>query len=919
MTLTLRRAADALRSAFQGKAGLLRALLIAAALVALFAAAPNAAQACGITDPLSCVALIFAKIFQLLTALMGWILVLEVEAVIRVAQYVNFVSPGPAAVRIGWLVTRDLANMFFIVILLVIAFGTILGSSTYSYEKNLPRLLIMAVVINFSKTICGIFIDMGQVVMMTFVNGFKEAAAGNFMNAYQINKLVALGQSESGTYDFGLVIAMMFAFILAAIAVCVTLVLLVTLLFRVVMLWVLIILSPIAFLSSAIPRGGDYYADWWKEFRKYIITGPVIAFFMWLALASVQTAGQRGFAGEGFLAPYAGTGESDAALGQAQSRILTEAGRADTIMNMIIAISIMLAGLKYAEKSGVAGLGAAKAIRNVATKAARNVATYGAKRAAEPLLTAGGRQLAKVPLVGGLGRAAVLTGEKWKGDRIKKSEARFGGAEDLARLSPGAFNRSLGSLASKASMGKLDDIDKKRMSSMMDIGLKNPALAAALGESGIGHQALNAMIQGSSGKSLQDAAGIMMSDKNAKSWAKADPDLLKSAYEKLQQEAKTDPNLKKTVGEFETKFAPQLIKNGMMDAGRLKELAPKMSNDDVMGLGKDDMATFMPYLNSSQMRKLAQDGTEAQQGSMLEALSGMNINDRRDTLSKLGTNDVPKEWYANQEVANFLLDRTKGDAKARGDLLAKDTSGALATAARQRLEKAMSGRPIPRSDGSIAYDVDVDEVLASLPDAINVGSISADKILGDSALQGYISNNAGKVDLASLAKNSNAGSREAAMALAASVIHADPSRAGRMRGEMYQDIRPDEAMMKRVSGEEKAAEVTEALGGYIKALDDAKRELSSLQDLATTPGGSTAGSQAAAERLARAIENLERSGKAHDAAQKEKSAIEVKLKSTPVSDTAGTAALKKSLAEIEKTIEKTQQEIIKGMAALKKG
>jgi len=912
------RIKDALRSALYKRAGLVRVLALVLSIVALAAATPSPAEACGISDPLSCVAMIFVKIFQLLTALMGWILVLEVEALIRVAQYFNFVSPGPSAVQIGWVVTRDVANMFFIVVLLIIAFGTILGSSTYHYSKNLPRLLIMAVVINFSKTICGIFIDMGQVVMLTFVNGFKETAAGNFMNAYQINKLLALGNSES-EYTFGMVIAMMFAFILAAISVCVTLVLLVIVLFRVVMLWILIILSPIAFLTSAIPRGGDYYAKWWGEFKKYIMTGPIVAFFMWLALASVQSVGPGGFASQGFPPTYAGAGEAAAAQGTGQNKIATDAGTADTIMNMIIAICIMFAGLKYAADSGVAGSGVAKSVRGGLEKTGRAIATGGLKAGLQPVMTGGGKALARVPLVGGLGRAAVLTGEKWKKERQGFKEKFAGGAEDLARLSPGAFNRSLKSLSSK---GNLDAIDKKRLDGMVRTGLADPKTAAAMGKSGDGAFAVDQLVRSSSGKGLQDAVGLMMSDKNVNTWAKNDPTFMASAYDKIKSAWKDkdgnvlDPNMGKTVADFEQKFAPKLVESGLMDASRLKELAPKMSGDDVMGLGKGDMATFMPYLTSNQMKKLSQDGTPDQQSAMLESLAKMEGEAMKDTLGKIGASDVPAAWLENDAVADYVLDKTRGDAKSRGDVLGKDKGGKLAARADARLANALGAG-------------DAKAAIAAMPDAISVGSMKADKLLGDAQLRGYVDNNAGSVDLASLARSSgrmSSDQKEAAQALTAMVSAANPDLGKRMRGEMYQDIRPSAEMHERVSGGEKAAAATEqqaevarTLGEFNDALAKAKEELAELENLATAPGQSTRGATSAVTQLQSVIDSLERAGNQRTAAQKEKTEIEVKLANTPASDGAATAALNKTLGEIEKTLEKTQQEIIKGMAALKGG
>src|SRR5688572_16403838 len=95
-----------------------------------------------------------AWIFQVFTGWVGNLLPIIVGALIWVAQYNGFVTSAPVAN--GWGIVRDVTNMFFILVLLVIAFGTILGVDAYSYRnKMLSRLLIMAVVVNFSRTICG--------------------------------------------------------------------------------------------------------------------------------------------------------------------------------------------------------------------------------------------------------------------------------------------------------------------------------------------------------------------------------------------------------------------------------------------------------------------------------------------------------------------------------------------------------------------------------------------------------------------------------------------------------------------------------------------------------------------------------------------------------------------------------------------
>ena len=159
---------------------------------------------------------------------------------------------------------RDVANMFFVVVFLIIAFGTILGeglAQNYHYKKALPRLLIMAILINFSKTIAGLFIDFSQVIMMTFVNGFSQAAGGNFLEVLQIDQLTALrtlpadpatGESPVTT-QADAVAGLLLAGAVATLSVVVMVVMTMVLAMRMVMLWMLVVVSPLTFFASTVP------------------------------------------------------------------------------------------------------------------------------------------------------------------------------------------------------------------------------------------------------------------------------------------------------------------------------------------------------------------------------------------------------------------------------------------------------------------------------------------------------------------------------------------------------------------------------------------------------------------------------------------------------------------------------------------
>ena len=69
---------------------------------------------------------------------------------------VDYISTVPA-VKIGWGMARDVANMFFIIILVIVAIATIFDLQSFNVKTILPKLILVALIINFSMVI-GLFV-----------------------------------------------------------------------------------------------------------------------------------------------------------------------------------------------------------------------------------------------------------------------------------------------------------------------------------------------------------------------------------------------------------------------------------------------------------------------------------------------------------------------------------------------------------------------------------------------------------------------------------------------------------------------------------------------------------------------------------------------------------------------------------------
>lgn len=203
----------------------------------------------------------------------------------------------------GWRFTRDALNFVFILAILVIAFAEIAGISGWNIRALLPRLLIAALLVNFSLAIGGVFIDFSRVLTSAFIgeqrieggltasqqlaqNLFKSQAVSKY---YTYNPELAVGFTPKGDFsgisdihavDFVLVfISIIVIIFITAVFVVATLFLLV----RVIGLWILLILSPAGFVFTILPQTKPYADLWWSTFIKYVIYGPVFIFFLVLA------------------------------------------------------------------------------------------------------------------------------------------------------------------------------------------------------------------------------------------------------------------------------------------------------------------------------------------------------------------------------------------------------------------------------------------------------------------------------------------------------------------------------------------------------------------------------------------------------------------------------------------------------------
>ena len=445
---------------------------------------------------------------SLLVSFLGRLLALVIHCLVYVAQYNNFINE--LVVKEGWKVVRDVCNMFFVLGLLLIAFGTVLRLPNYQAKNNLKNFVLGAVLVNFSKTICGLILDFAQIIMLTFVNGFKDVGVGNLTEMLGITSLFdVVTNNVDVTSETLTTVGIFVSYLLALIYLLVALVVIITmtimLIQRAVMLWLLIVLSPFPYLLSAFPKMGKLGGlskQWWDKFTGLVTTGPLLAFFIWLSFftASGTTVTQpsqedvRLTGLQGAESP-----DSSGFFTEDVNMSVTKSATAQAVIKFLVSIGILVGGMMLTkETSDLVGNivgGGMKAIKSggkAATNLAKKGATVGAKAAGRKTLkVAGGATMALTKnATGGLGKSINKVGNfaKTWGEEATEERKKEKGEKRLKTLRKlGMGDKTLGALKEVSEDKTIQNIGRTTkgiatagLGIALGAATGNPFLAAAM-------------------------------------------------------------------------------------------------------------------------------------------------------------------------------------------------------------------------------------------------------------------------------------------------------------------------------------------------------------------------------------------------------------------------------------------------------
>lgn len=214
-----------------------------------------------------------ASIFFIVAGLVNWII-----GIITTIGIIPGAEGTPPFVQVGWEFSRNLINALFVIILVFIGLATILRLQTYQLQKTLPGLIIIALLVNFSAVLVGFVVDISNIIANIFLDATGSIRFSVFQTIFSTGKHAIDG--------FNFVQGIVYAFVLAIfylISALVFFILFLLFFVRTIILWLLVVLAPLAFGAYVLPGTKKYWTQWLSQLVQWSIIGIPIGFFLYLS------------------------------------------------------------------------------------------------------------------------------------------------------------------------------------------------------------------------------------------------------------------------------------------------------------------------------------------------------------------------------------------------------------------------------------------------------------------------------------------------------------------------------------------------------------------------------------------------------------------------------------------------------------
>lgn len=192
-----------------------------------------------------------------------------------------------SGIYLAWVIMRNISNVAFIVAFLVIIYSqlTSVGISNYGVKKMIPRLVIAAVLVNLSFTICAILLDLSNIAGYAFQDAFMGikntiATVGENTSTWTWSEVISTALSNGAlaigaiTFTTELLPMLVPAATLAGLTLLLILLIMAA---RQALIIILIIISPLAFVCYLLPGTEKWFKKWRDSFLTMLVFFPAFS------------------------------------------------------------------------------------------------------------------------------------------------------------------------------------------------------------------------------------------------------------------------------------------------------------------------------------------------------------------------------------------------------------------------------------------------------------------------------------------------------------------------------------------------------------------------------------------------------------------------------------------------------------------
>lgn len=207
-----------------------------------------------------------------------------IEGLVSVRTYTdNFAD----VVYTGWVLLRNLANIIFILAIVAMGVATVFRISGYAFRDMMVKLIIGAFLVNFSLVIPQAILGIAETVQNQFLapgsGAIRQIANPLFTtDLFAGSSALGFGTASNTIRIFLNVWVSVFAFIMFFG-------LMVLLAIRMVIIWLLLMTSPLPYAAMVLPATRNLSKIWWTWLIKWAFMTPVIAFMLNLTAIIVKS------------------------------------------------------------------------------------------------------------------------------------------------------------------------------------------------------------------------------------------------------------------------------------------------------------------------------------------------------------------------------------------------------------------------------------------------------------------------------------------------------------------------------------------------------------------------------------------------------------------------------------------------------